>query len=175
VDLREKLDKTGRGQDHDKTDYRRTRYVPNKMDGQHTDRPKYRHNNNNRYNSNNNSTPHHGHHSYRPAPRQFHQPVVQRREPKTSGSNSRSSNHPVTGAVAGLTRGTPHSPIRAPVSAVALSLSPDPSKTDFRVRERGATKIMETLRSKDAAWGERLGLAHLLVRVYSYTTGSIVL
>jgi hypothetical protein len=33
-DLREKLlDKTGRRQGHDKTDYGWTRYVPNKMDG----------------------------------------------------------------------------------------------------------------------------------------------
>jgi hypothetical protein len=63
-DLREKLlDKTGQRQGHDKTDYGRTRYVPNKMDGRHTDRPRHT-----RYGNNYNRQKDNG-----PVPRQYHQ------------------------------------------------------------------------------------------------------
>jgi hypothetical protein len=142
-DLREKLgNKTGY-KGHNKTDYGRTKYIPNKMDERYSHRNN-NNNNNNRYNNNrNNNNNNDSHHKNRPAPRRHHQPAVQ-------GRKVRSDIRPVMGSVVTSSTGrTSHSPVRAPCTVVALSCSPDPSKTDFRVRERGAPKIMETIEGKE--------------------------
>jgi hypothetical protein len=70
--------------------------------------------------------------------------------PAVQGRKVRSDIRPATGSgVTSSTRRTSHGPVRVPCTVVALSRSPDPSKTDFRVREWGATKITETIEGKE--------------------------
>jgi hypothetical protein len=134
-DLREKLDKTGRGREHDRTNYGRTKYVTNKMDGRYHNRYNNNNGNNNNNNSNNNSNNNNYYKNNR-VPRGYHQPSVQ-------GRSARSNTKVVTGPVvnvASSARRTSSGPV-----GVALSRSPDPSRTDFRVRERGVARVTETL------------------------------
>jgi hypothetical protein len=126
-DLREKLDRTGRGREHDGRNYGRTKYVTNKMDERYNRRTGHNNNNNN----NNN----HNYHKYGGAPRgslpavrgRLVRPdvkVVAGRRVEVTGPARRASPGPVGGA---------------PTS------SPDPSRTDFRIRERGVARVTEML------------------------------
>jgi hypothetical protein len=150
-DLREKLENKMGYRGHDKTEYGRTKYIPNKMDKWYNNRSNNnRYHSNNRYGNNNgNNNNNHRHYKHRPAPRQYNQSAIQGRELVPSGSDLQPSNQSVTGSmgnsVTSLTRRTSHSPIRAPMSVVALARSSDASKTDFRVQERGVTRVTETL------------------------------
>jgi hypothetical protein len=139
-DLREKLRNKDGNSNHDDKEYRRTKYVPNKIDGRYANRPRYDNNcrYKNRYNNNNNNK------NYRPAPRKNHQPIVQRRGPIPSGSNSRPGKTPAVCVTLAI-KETPEM-VRTPGSAVAASCSrADSSKTDYHVWEQEATKVTDIL------------------------------
>jgi hypothetical protein len=125
-DLREKLDKTGRGREHDGRNYGRTRYVPNKMDGRHNS---YNGNNNNNNGNNNNNN--YNYYKNMRAPWGG--------KPAVRGRSKRPDVKVVT-KVTGPARGTSSGAVGG-----APSRSPDPSRTDFRIRERGVAKVTETV------------------------------
>jgi len=128
-DLREKLNKTGRGREHDGRNYGRTKYVTNRMDERYN-----RHNghNNNNNNNNNNGNNYHKHGG---APRGF--------VPAVRGRSARPDVKVVTGRGVEVT-GAARRASSGPVGGAPTS-SPDPSRTDFRIRERGVARVTEML------------------------------
>jgi hypothetical protein len=134
-DLREKLDKTGRGREHDGRNYGRTKYVTNRMDERYNRNNNYNGNNNNNNSNNNNNNNGNNYYKNGRVPRGF--------QPTVRGRSARPDVKVVTGPgvdVTSAARRTSSGPV-----GVAPTRSPDPSRTDFRIRERGVARVTEML------------------------------
>jgi hypothetical protein len=108
--------------------------VPNKMDGRYHNRNNNYNGNNNNNNGNNNNNNYNYYKNGR---------APWGGKPAVRGRSKRPDVKVVTGAgieVTGPARGTSSGAVGG-----APTRSPDPSRTDFRIRERGVARVTETL------------------------------